>query len=278
MKIYNNPEEGNELISTILDSQKQFSVARIGIGEFRIIYHSYIMGVDLEQYINLAKYNGGVYGDSYKDFISEYVESIKKSSIHCYWKMDDSNINKVQNEIFEKLSPETTKIPHRSIEPYFFDNPWTLKLEGKRVLVISPFINTINYQYKRKNKIWDKRQILPDFDLQTYKSVQSLGNVGPHSSWSESLKTMKEEISKLEFDVALLSCGTYGLPLSTFISEDLKKGSIYIGGALQILFGIRGRRWDDHPDFQEFYNSSWKRPFDDEKPTNYNQIEGGCYW
>lgn len=278
MKKYEDPKDGNELISEALSTKSNFSITRIGIGELRIIYHSHILGVDLEQYVNLAKYNGGVYGDSYHDFVLEYVESIKKSTIHCYWKMEDSTINKLQKEIFDALSPNSEKIPHRSIEPYFFENPWTLKLMEKKVLVISPFINTINYQYKKRDKIWDKHKVLPDFELQTYKSVQSLGGVGPHHSWSESLKIMKEEISKIDFDVALLSCGTYGLPLTTFISEELKKGSIYIGGALQILFGIKGKRWDDNPDFQGFYNSFWRRPFDDEKPKNYNQIEGGCYW
>ena len=62
---------------------------------------------------------------------------------------------------------------------------------------------------------------LPEFTLIPYQSVQSIGgNGGPHSSWAESLQVMKE-ISNLDFDIALLSCGHYGLPLVAHIKENL---------------------------------------------------------
>ena len=56
---------------------------------------------------------------------------------------------------------------------------------------------------------------------------------------------MKEDIRKLDFDVAFLSCGSYALPLGNFIKEDLHRQAIYVGGVLQLLFGVMGRRYEN---------------------------------
>lgn len=55
---------------------------------------------------------------------------------------------------------------------------------------------------------------------------------------------MCDDIKKLDFDVALLSCGGYGNHLSYFIYKEMNKSALYIGGGLQIWFGIMGKRWE----------------------------------
>ena len=92
---------------------------------------------------------------------------------------------------------------------------------------------------------------------------------------------MCKDIAKLDFDIALLSCGGYGLPLCRFIYKTLGKTSIYMGGSLQLLFGVYGERWMNHPIISkcvEEYPEHWIRPCDEEKPKNYKKVEGGCYW
>ena len=44
------------------------------------------------------------------------------------------------------------------------------------VLVVHPFAETIQKQYLRKEFIHKDSRILPDFDLQTIKAVQTIGN------------------------------------------------------------------------------------------------------
>jgi hypothetical protein len=56
------------------------------------------------------------------------------------------------------------------------------------------------------------------------------------------------------------------------------KQAIHIGGGLQILFGIKGKRWDVHPEISAMYNDYWARPMDNEKTINFQSIEGGTYW
>ncbi len=50
------------------------------------------------------------------------------------------------------------------------------------------------------------------------------------------------------------------------------------GGMVQMLFGIKGKRWDLKPISKELYNSSWIRPSMEERPEHANEVENGCYW
>ena len=88
---------------------------------------------------------------------------------------------------------------------------------------------------------------------------------------------MINDINNIDFDIALIGCGCFDIPLATHI-KSLGKQSIIIGGGLQIMFGIKGRRWDIDPNVNKFYNEHWVRASESEKPTNYNSVEGGCYW
>ena len=61
-----------------------------------------------------------------------------------------------------------------------------------------------------------------------------------------------------------------------------KKG-FHLGGSLQLLFGIRGKRWDNpdyNPDynFAELINEHWVKPGTAERPANADKVEGACYW
>ena len=54
--------------------------------------------------------------------------------------------------------------------------------------------------------------------------------------------------------------------------------AVHLGGATQILFGIKGKRWDAHEVISGLYNEHWVRPSTDETPQRKNVVEGGTYW
>jgi hypothetical protein len=99
---------------------------------------------------------------------------------------------------------------------------------------------------------------------------------------------MKQEIDKKDYDICLIGCGAYGFPLAAHVKRQGKK-AVHLGGALQLIFGIKGKRWED-PHYgvsqwnipQGYYlsmvNEYWVRPGEDLKPTNAQSVEGGCYW
>jgi hypothetical protein len=92
---------------------------------------------------------------------------------------------------------------------------------------------------------------------------------------------MWNDICKIDFDIALLSCGGYGIPLTHFIKKQLNKSSIYVGGGLQILFGVMGQRWEKCPIINKIIRENgckFIRPSENEQIRNLSLIENGCYW
>ena len=126
--------------------------------------------------------------------------------------------------------------------------------------------------------LFANKNVLPEFNLVTIKAVQSIaGNECGYKTWFDALDHMKNKISEKEFDIAIIGCGAYGFPLASFIKDQGKK-AVHIGGATQILFGIKGARWDEREFFQKMYNEYWVRPSEEETPNNNDLVEGGCYW
>ena len=153
------------------------------------------------------------------------------------------------------------------------------ELKGKKVLVVSPFAETMKEQYEKKDLVWSNKQILPDMDLTFIKSVWYLSkdDNGGFNDWFEALEYLNKQIKETDFDIALLGCG----PFSTFLAANIKrsgKKAIQYGGALQMLFGVQGARWDGKEYYKPFVNEHWVRPSSEETPKEKNRMDGGCYW
>ncbi len=162
--------------------------------------------------------------------------------------------------------------------PFFYKEPWTQVLKGKKVLVIHPFEKSIINQYKRRHLIWENNEILPEFELLTIKAEQTmLGQSSQYSSWFDALDSMKEKIDKMDFDIALIGCGAYGMPLAAY-AKQLGKKAIHLAGWTQLLFGIKGKRWEDIPFVAKYFNENWVSPLPEEVPSNFKKVENGCYW
>ncbi len=159
-------------------------------------------------------------------------------------------------------------------------NGWADVLEGLNVLVIHPFEESILYQYKNnREKIYPGTNMLPKFNLQTIKAVQTIADNKDErfKTWFEALDWMIEEAKNKDFDVALIGCGAYGFPLGAKIKE-MGKIAVQMGGCLQTLFGIKGQRWENHPIVSKEINSAWISPKENERPQGLEKVEQGCYW
>ena len=164
------------------------------------------------------------------------------------------------------------------LEPYDYSHPWSKSLGGKKVLVIHPFAESIKSQYGIKDKLWQNPDVLPSFEIKTIKAVVSLaGEKVPYSDWFEALDSMKAQMDCMDYDIAIIGCGAYGFHLAAH-AKRMGKKAVHLGGATQILFGIKGKRWDELPEVSKFYNDYWVYPSPDETPQNKGRVEGGCYW
>ncbi|MDO6440384.1 hypothetical protein Q4534_23355 [Cyclobacterium sp. 1_MG-2023] len=197
-------------------------------------------------------------------------------------------------QYYEKFMPLRSDVKNIHLEtlyPFFVDSPWTRVLKGKKVLIVHPFEDTIVSQYSKRNELFNNPDVLPDFELITLKAIQSAAGIkSPYKDWFEALRTMENQISEIDFDICILGCGAYGLPLAAYIKR-LGKKSIHFGGGLQLLFGIKGKRWDN-PDYlklynipefysesyKSLYNNNWTKPLDSDTPKSASKLDGATYW
>ena len=211
-----------------------------------------------------------------KRFSEMMIEDMPLIDILASWRFEE--------EYFSKELQNAYKIDFEPYNPFWSDVPWTAALENKKVLVVHPFAETIQKQYLRKELIHKDPRVLPTFDLQTIKAIQTIGNQGDgrFETWFDALKFMKNEIDKMDYDVCLLGCGAYGMPLAAHVKRSGKK-AVHLGGSLQLLFGIRGARWENSNynatyNYSKLMNDFWVKPSATETPSKAQQVEEGCYW
>lgn len=269
-------EQCNSLIAELIQGQKPAMISRFGSNELTCVAQ-YLSGSYKDPIVVSMRRAAGFFPttkealDRYCELFLEYTKLIDVLGV---WFIEG------EAQIIQKYSEKPPSIINLvDLEPYFHQNPWSKYLEGKKVLVIHPFAETIlESYYQRRELLFDNINVLPAFDLDAIKAVQSVANnTDGFSSWFEAYDWLCEQITMKEFDVAIVGCGSYGLPLAGFI-KSLSKKAIHLGGATQILFGIKGNRWDTRPAYQALYNSSWVRPSSQETPSNHTLVEGGCYW
>ena len=183
-----------------------------------------------------------------------------------------------QEALFKQQLAKAVKVSLKDLEPYYHNEPWSEALEGKKVLVIHPFAESIKSQYAKRELLFSNN-VLPEFELKTLKAVQTAAdNREGFKDWFEALSYMQDKISREEFDIAIIGCGAYGFPLAAFVKR-LGKKAVHLGGGTQILFGIRGKRWEEQNKFiASLMNEHWIRPSPKERIQHLTKVEDGCYW
>ena len=177
------------------------------------------------------------------------------------------------------LMPQCTRVPLYALEPYYFEHTWMPALEGKKVLVIHPFEDTIRMQHARLNKLFANPEMAPHYELKTIKAVQSIAGNQPEgfNDWFEALDWMKREIDKTDFDIAIIGCGAYGFPLAAYVKQIGKK-AIHLGGATQYLYGIISSALENNPKLSNLKNEYWVRSSKEETPHGIEKVENSRYW
>lgn len=290
----------SEIVSRAINDEKPFMLSRFGAVEIEAVWH--YLGVTSSKH-NILKYikgmvpgwwwnegnrrcmtdNAGFFpatDENMLRFGEIMIESMQEIDILTSWQNKEY--------FFKDYLHCKEYINYIQIDPFWATLPWTYSLKGKIVLVIHPFAKEIEYQYHtNRDKLFKNPKVLPEFTLITLQAVQSIGGNDNFHDWFEALDYMKNKISETNFDVCLLGCGAYGMPLAAYV-KSLGKQAIHIGGSLQLLFGIRGARWENtnygsqitHSDdrYTKLFNRYWIRPFSTSQVSNAEKVDNGCYW
>lgn len=278
-------------IRDLIEGDRPFFVARPGGVEFRVAAAIAERIGKLSPWDQRAvQLNAGVYVRSPTDietFARMYASAFRSADLVAYVHgRSFADLMSIQDAVLRRY-----RIPFRSwgclngitsnpCDACGAERTWVRALEGKTVLVIFPFVDSAMAQLARGDEFLERlhgcRIFAPGQKFKFVGSFQTIANNRPHAWYGETLEAMKARVREAgEFDVALLACGAYGLPLGAFIKRELGRSAIYVGASLQLAFGIMGARWASEPIAAR---EGWVRPASHERPRGACMVERGCYW
>jgi len=256
--------QANDIVQSAILSRHPYMLSRYGNTEFKCLFTD-------SEFPALANNAGFFPADPglLPEFRKTYLEASGWIDDLCPWNYEMYFRRK--REWVRRLSNIQHFLPLPVLNP---GQPWIHALSGMNVLIVHPFKQTIESQYP----IMLQHGLLPSFrSLMVFRAVQTIaGNRDPRfNNWFEALAWMQEEIARLDFDVALIGAGAYGLPLAAHIKSTGRQ-AIHIGGGLQLFFGVLGKRWE-RSELIGLHNH-WVRPLPQDTPQECGLVESGCYW
>jgi hypothetical protein len=272
---------GNAEITRRIANRVPFAAGKLGAGESKL-YHlcrprrSGRPSIVPQSFMDQVYIQAGIFPRDQKTmqwFSKTYLDAARAVDLLGIW-FQEGEIEIIRDG---NLSRTCTFFGFMGLEPYYFHEPWSRALAGHKVLIVSPFSVSIASQYQRRDKIWTNG-LLPEMELSflTFPHSKALADHS-YASWKALYKSFCRQMEEVDFDVALVGAGAASLPLAVH-AKRLGRQGIGLGGSLQLLFGITGRRWETNPFFAERTNEYWVRPTGSEVPRRRMLVENGAYW
>lgn len=283
-----NVASGASQIYLCLSGQAPCLIGRNGTIELQVL-HSGAADASLRQQLEL---HAGVF-PSTEDSVVSWIRAYKSAlgvidtePIVAGWY---APLKLPEESLLNRYCFSESYIPLRSLEPYYVSPMlrWTSLLAGKKVAVVSSFAKTIATQILKREEIWGvhAETLLPEnttwFPIRTgYSPALARGRAGwPEGigRWQDAVTYLTDEVMKTGAEICIIGCGGLGM----ILGAELKRRGlqcIVLGGATQVLFGIKGKRWETHDVISKFWTDAWVWPSLEETPGGAGDIEGGCYW
>ena len=217
-----------------------------------------------------------------KDYLYAYMNACKHAHQLGVWDGGMYAQAKPFYDLMPHLFPDLVQICAHALEPFYYmhlpEYQFDRVFENKRVLIITSHEKTTERQIPHVSSLFPKPIFHPTTKIQLYKPAQQNGGNHNDESWVVHFERMKKDLRSLDFDIALVASGGFGMPICDFIYSELNKSCMYVGGALQLFFGIEGSRWKSSPEIQRLKTDKWTQPLPEDRPKRPETCEGGCYW
>ena len=286
-----------------LEQHDSWAAGKLGTSEFNALIWFIQQRSQENPYPNQIKHdmfvNAGLWappGRTQDAVLDEWanatIDAIKQMNAIAIW---NPMFQKEEAALVSRLNPTAHHVPLRALEPFYTPtHQYTTKMTKGHIAVVSPFAESIQQQISRLQEVFPQTvtQGPPGpmwLPTQTFRPIKA--HYGPNitnkETWSPEILAAgpKAAIQHLADRVvadpdtryALVGIGALSLPL---VAELKRRGlvAVHTGGGTQIMFGIKGRRWDNHGTISKFYNTTWIRPSTEEIPTEAAKVERGCYW
>ena len=274
-----SPEEANLLLYNRLRQGQPVLAGKLGSVESRLLGEFRYRALGLARFSRRtrrqAHQNAGIFpidDASLETAAAELWMALQQLELLGCWPVE------YQARLLMDLPQLPLRCEMPDLEPFAYPLPWSAALAGRRVLVLHPFVNSLSHQWSRRESLFPGRSVLPDFEpifISTPMTIKGANH--RFTSWTDAFERTWRQIQNLAFDVALVGCGAYGLPLAARIRR-MDRTAIHLGGSLQLMFGVFGQRWERFASQRSLMNDAWIRPLDSDRPNNYQAVENGCYW
>ncbi len=218
--------------------------------------------------------NAGLYGDESE--LAHFRQIFTRSLFACdaFMRVYTCKSFRICDALMVKLGIWRPTIPYFEYAGFYLQILECLTKHNKKVCVVSHFSEEIKQQLAVLNEVWGGKYNI-NTDLISVVHSYNTTYERPHSGYTATLEDLTRRCLETEASHFFLSCGAYGIPLGASISAH-KRNAIYVGGILQTMFGIMGKRWDSRPEISQFMNVHWIYP-NSTKYQALSGVEGGCY-
>lgn len=158
------------------------------------------------------------------------------------------------------------------------------ELRGRRVLLISSIAEQLARRAQQDpfEAVWAKTG-KPWFAPASVTALEfpfayDITTQAQFATSIELLDWITAHIDPETFDVALIAATNMGIPLAARI-KGMGRVGIALGGSLQVLFGVGGRRWFDDPEWRRDYiTDAWVTSERVPVTRSGLLVDGGAYW
>ncbi len=287
-----------------LEQRRPFAVGRIGMSQKHWMYYPILLrrGAANPKVYQLferrLKQHGlkheGVFPDSpdfYLRFNEFYITHVRNLDyLGLYLNDWDVVLEKpildfyhLQNKFINYIDVQ----PDRSLRGDE-SNCYLAAFRNKKVLIVCPFASllarranrtTFEGVWSKISKPWFYPQSVAALDIPYGFAADT------HSRYATAFEMYDDIVQTLagqDFDIALLGAGGLAIPLASHI-KSTGRIALDIGGHLQMVFGVIGKKWRNLPDWRAAYYNEWWIDMPPQYKPKENDVcpengEPGAFW
>jgi hypothetical protein len=282
-------------IKNAVEKKQGYAAAKLGVSQkywmyYKVLIEEGIEKKEIEEFEKKLMFHGlkqvGIFPAApkfyleYNEFYMEHVRNI--DYLGLFFQEPELELIKFY-DLKNKFIYFPLQEPDRS-SPENEENCYLKYFKNKKILIICPFANLLKERCSKEifEAVWSKigkKWFFPKkvdslefpygFEEETQKAFPTAIDLFAH---------IKDEIVKKDFDIALIAAAGLSIPIASFVKKIGKIG-IDLGGHLQFLFGVTGKRWREREDIRKMYfNESWIDMPKKYHPHKKGVCDNGAYW
>jgi hypothetical protein len=158
------------------------------------------------------------------------------------------------------------------------------RLRGARVLIVCPFAGLLRQRataatyeavWSKLGKKWFEPAAV---DALEFPYGVATSTRVRYPDVLHLLDEIRAELDRRTYDVALIGAAGLAIPLAAH-AKSRGKVAIDLGGHLQIIFGVIGKRWRAWPEWRDrYFNAHWIDMPERHRPDEDGVCDDGAYW